>query len=126
MAVAAVGLGGLVDGAAGATGALAGVALTLVVFGFGMVLTAAVARVSPALSLLVALLTYVLQLLVLLLVLTGLERSSLLDDTVDRAWLGGSVIVGTLAWTTALALYHSRSVSRESAPGEGSPWGPTD
>src|SRR5690349_7691526 len=73
----------VVDGRSGVLGVLTGVALTLVVFGFGMTMTAAVARVSPALSLLVALLTYALQLLVLLLVLAALEGSTLLEDTVD-------------------------------------------
>lgn len=108
-------LAGLTEGAAGVLGALVGLALTLVVFGFGMSLTAAVAHLTPALSLLVALLTYALQLLVMLMALVALERSDLLEGTLDREWLGGSVIVATVVWTTVLALYHSRSVARESA-----------
>jgi hypothetical protein len=105
----------LADGSAGVLGVCVGLGLTLVVFGFGMGLTAAVARLTPALSLLVALLTYALQLLVLLMVLTALERSDLLGGSLDREWLGGSVIAATVVWTTALALYHSRSVARDSA-----------
>lgn len=105
----------LTEGASGVLGACVGLGLTLVVFGFGMSLTAAVARLTPALSLLVALLTYALQLLVLLMAFTALERSDLLEDTLDREWLGGSVIAATVVWTTVLALYHSRSVARDSA-----------
>lgn len=105
----------LTEGSSGVLGVCVGLGLTVVVFGFGMSLTAAVARLTPALSLLVALLTYALQLLVLLMVLTALERSDLLEGTLDREWLGGSVIVATVVWTTVLALYHSRSVAREPA-----------
>ena len=108
-------LAALTEGTAGVLGALVGLVLTLGVFGFGMSLTAAVARLTPALSLLVALLTYALQLLVLLMALVALERSDLLDGTLDREWLGGSVIVATVVWTALLALYHTRSVARESA-----------
>lgn len=105
----------LTEGSAGVLGICVGLGLTVVVFGFGMSLTAAVARLTPALSLLVALLTYALQLLVLLVAFTALERSDLLEDTLDREWLGGTVIAATVVWTTVLALYHSRSVARDPA-----------
>lgn len=117
-AVVLIGVGtlaALTEGAAGVMGALVGLVLTLGVFGFGMGLTAAVARLTPALSLLVALLTYALQLLVLLMALVALERSDLLEGTLDREWLGGSVIAATVVWTALLALYHTRSVARDSA-----------
>ena len=48
------------------------------VFGLGMSLTAAVARLTPALSLLVALLTYSLQVVIIGLVYYGLSSSGTL------------------------------------------------
>lgn len=118
LVVVVLGLAGLVDGAAGVRGAAVGLALTLLVFGFGMWLTGAVARVSPALSLLIALLTYSLQLLVLLVALLGIERSDLLDGVLDREWLGATIIGATIVWTAALALYHTRTTAGESSQGE--------
>lgn len=120
LAVAAVVVAGLVGGAPAAWGVVVGAVTVVVVFSFGMAVTHAVASISPALSLLVALLTYALQLVVLVLVLTGLERSDALGATLDRRWIGGTIIVGTLVWSTALVrldvLYHRSTEPRESSP----------
>ena len=106
---------GLTSGADGAWGVVVGAVTTVAVFSLGMSITHVVATLSPALSLLVALLTYALQLVLLVLVLVGLERSTLLDEVLDRRWIGGTVIVGTLVWSAALVrsdvrrtrLYHN-------------------
>ena len=135
-AVAGV-VGALVDGSAAAWGVLLG-ALVLVGFFVGGTLTThAVATVAPTLSLLVALLTYTLQVVVLGLLFVGLQRSGLLEDAVDRRWLGGTVVVGTLGWTWALVVaatrqriphYHTPSdlaKSREGASSEAQEGDPT-
>lgn len=113
-AVGAV-VAGLAVGAPAARGVVVGTVLVVVVFATGMAITQAAAALSPALSLLVALLTYVLQLVLLVVVLVSLERSDLLESTLDRGWIGGTLIIGTLVWSWALvraamlrtAHYHS-------------------
>jgi ATP synthase protein I len=91
--------GALVDGAPAAYGALVGAALVVVVFAFGSATVHAVAGLLPAASLVVALLTYALQLLVVLVVLSALDGSGAVGDTLSRGWLAGAVVVGALAWT---------------------------
>lgn len=91
----------LTGGRPAAYGALVGTGIALVVFAFGAFTVDAVARVMPAASLMVALLTYTLQVLLMLVVFVGLTRSGVLDDGLDRAWLGGAIIAGALAWTFA-------------------------
>jgi hypothetical protein len=49
-------------------------------------------------------LTYLLQVAVLGLVLVGLSRSGATEHDVDVRWLGGTVIVGALAWSAALVV----------------------
>ncbi len=88
----------LTAGSDAAWGALVGTVLVAGVFGFGSFTVNLVATVVPAAALLVALLTYVLQVLVMGLVFVGLNRSGLLDEAIDRAWVGGTVIAGTIAW----------------------------
>lgn len=88
----------LAVGSAAAWGALVGTALVVLVFGFGALTVNLVATVMPAAALLVALLTYALQVAVMALVFAGLSRSGLLDSTIDRGWLAGTVIAGTAAW----------------------------
>lgn len=121
MAAVAVLVGALVGGAPAALGVVVGAVTVVVVFSFGMAVTHAVATISPALSLLVALLTYALQLVVLVLVLTGLERSDALGSALDRRWIGGTIIAGTLVWSAALVrfdvLYHRSAERRESPIG---------
>jgi ATP synthase protein I len=114
LALALVGalLGALLSGAPAAVGAALGAGIVLVFFGTGAVVVNAVAAVSPAASLVVALLTYTLEVALVALVLTGLERSGLLGDTVDRAWTGGAVIAATLVWLVA----HIVSATRARMP----------
>ncbi len=73
----------------------------MVVFAFGSFAVDGVARLMPAASLLVALLTYVLQIVVLGVVFVGLQASGVLEESVDRRWLGGVVIACALAWSAA-------------------------
>ncbi len=88
----------LMGGRDAAAGAAVGVVLVLLVFGGGALMVDLVAGVLPTASLLIALLTYTLQVVLMGLVFLVLTRSGALDDTLDRAWLGGAVIVGTFAW----------------------------
>lgn len=105
-------LGAVLSGAPAAVGAALGAGVVLVFFGTGAVVVNAVATVSPAASLLVALLTYTLEVALVALTLTALERSGLVGDTVDRAWLGGAVIAATLVWLVA----HIVSATRARMP----------
>ncbi len=112
LGVLAVALGAVVSGAPAAAGAAVGFAMVLVFFGAGAALVNAVASISPAMSLLVALMTYVLQVVLVAVVFAALDRSGALDGTVDRAWAGGAVIVGTLVWLAS----HIISVTRSRQP----------
>lgn len=97
----------LVEGSAAALGVLVGTALVVVVLVGGSVLVNVVAGLLPTASLLVALLTFTLQLLLVLLVFVGLERSGLLDGTLDRRWLGGTVIGATMLWLAVQVRLHT-------------------
>lgn len=70
-------------------------------FATGTVVLDVVASLAPATSLLVALLTYTLQVVLVGLVFVALNRSGMLEDTVDARWLGATVIAGTLGWLVA-------------------------
>jgi ATP synthase protein I len=94
-------VGAVTGGPAAAFGALAGTLLVVGVFAFGSVTVSAVTGLAPAASLLVALTTYTLQVVVMGLVFVALSRSGLLEETLDRRWIGGAVIAGTLAWLVA-------------------------
>jgi hypothetical protein len=96
------------DGAA-AYGAATGAAMVAGFFTVGAVLLAVVGRLVPAASLLVALLTYTLQVVLVAAVSVALSRSGLLDSTLDPRWLGGAVIVCTVAWLAALVVLVVRS-----------------
>lgn len=102
-------VGALVSGSAAAYGALIGTALVVAVFLFGTFTVNAVATILPSAALLVALLTYTLQVLAMGLAFASLSRSGLLDQTVDRTWLGGTVIAGTLMWTMAQVVLATRA-----------------
>jgi ATP synthase protein I len=120
--------GALVSGRPAAVGAAVGVGLLVGFYLFGLVTVQVAATVAPAVSLLVALLTYTLQVVLLGLVFVALQRSGALDGPVDRRWLSGTVVIGTLLWTAALVRgavtqriphYHSASdlgKSSESTP----------
>jgi hypothetical protein len=85
-----------------------GLGLLLGFYLFGLLTMQLAASVAPALALLLALLTYTLQVVLLGLAFVVLQRSGVLDDAVDREWFGGTVIVGTLVWTTALVVGATR------------------
>ncbi len=99
----------LLDGSAAAIGAAAGALLVLSFFTFGAISVNLVATVAPRASMLFALLTYTLQVLLLAVVLVGVGRSDLAPDTLEPRWLGGTVMVGTLAWMAALLVGALRS-----------------
>ncbi len=104
-------LGGLTSGSAAAYGALVGAGIVVAVFGFGTFTVNAVATVMPHAALMVALLTYTLQVVAMALVFAALSGSGLLDETISRSWLGGTVIAGTLMWMTVqVVLSTSRSI----------------
>ena len=105
-------LGGLVEGSAAARGVVAGTALLVGFYVFGLVTVQVVAALAPALSLLVALLTYTMQVALLALVFLALQRSGALEQAVDRRVLGVTVILGTLAWTALLV----RGATRQRIP----------
>ena len=98
LGVVAVVAGWLVEGAPAAYGAAIGALIVLGVFGFGSFVVNTVAALMPTAALLVALLTYTLQVVAMGLVFVALSGSGLLGDTLDREWLAGTVIAGTLVW----------------------------
>ena len=100
-AVVVVALGAVFSGGAAAGGAAVGALIAIAVFAFGGITVDAVARIAPAASLLFAMITYVFQIVVMALVLVALNGSGLLDDQLDRTWLGVAVIVTTFVWICA-------------------------
>jgi hypothetical protein len=91
-------VGALVSGSPAAYGALVGTAISVGVFAFGAFAVDAVARLLPAASLLFAMVTYTFQVLLMALAFVVVNRSGLLDDELDRAWLGGAIIAGAFVW----------------------------
>ena len=89
---------GLTGGAPAVIGVVVGTLMVCLFFGLGAIVLDVVATIAPAASLLIALLTYTLKVVLIGLVFVGLNRSGLLEGDIDARWLGGSVIVGTLAW----------------------------
>lgn len=94
-------IGGLAQGSSAATGAGLGAGVAVAVLGFGALAVGVVARSMPAASLLFAMVTYTCQVVAMALVLIGLNRSGLLDGSLDRRWLGMAMIVVVLVWTAA-------------------------
>lgn len=94
-------VGGLASGAPAAYGAAIASGLVLGFFGLGGVALVFVMKAMPQAALAAALLTYTLQVVALGGAAALLRRSGLLDGAVDPQWLGGSVIVLTLAWLSA-------------------------
>lgn len=112
VAVVGTALAALLGGRPQVLGVLVGVALVAGFFVLGSTAVGVVATHAPRVSLLVALLTYVLQVLGLALVLLLLTRSGALESTLDRRWIGGTVVVGTLGWVTALTVTAVRPPER--------------
>lgn len=96
-----VALGAIFSGTPAAYGALAGTFIVVGVFGFGAFTLNLVARMVPAMALLVALMTYTFQVAMMALLMLVLTRSGLLEDTLDRIWLGIAIVVGAIVWLTA-------------------------
>lgn len=94
-------LAALVSGSTAALSVAAGVGLVVAVIGFGVFTLNTVASIMPSATVLVALVTYALQLVVMAAVLLTLVRNGILEDTLDRRWLGGGVAVAALAWMVA-------------------------
>jgi hypothetical protein len=121
-----VGAASLVDRSA-AYGAAVGAALVLGVLGGGSAAVSVVARALPGASLLFAMLTYTLQVILLLSVFAGLDDAGILGTRIDRQWLSGTVIAGTLAWMFVQILVATRAripaYDAASAPYEGEPKG---
>lgn len=101
-------LGAVLSGTQAAFGALAGTLLVVGVLASGSLAVNAVAGVLPAMALLVALMTYTLQVVLLGLAFVALSASGLLDDTLDRAWLAGGVVLGTIVWLAAQVVLTTR------------------
>ena len=101
LGVAAAVTGALVAGAPAAYGAAVGILIVVGVFGFGSFVVNTVAALMPTAALLVAMLTYTLQVVAMGLVFVALSRSGLLDAELDREWLAGTVIAGTLVWVVS-------------------------
>jgi len=99
--IALVVLAVLTADAAAVRGAAVGIGMVALFFGLGGLALNAVAGAMPAASLLFAMLTYTLQVLLVALLFVGLRNSGLLDSTLDRQWIGGAVIVGTITWLLA-------------------------
>lgn len=104
-----VAIGAIMSGAPAAYGALAGTFIVVGVFGFGAFTVNLVARVLPAAALLVAMLTYTLQVVLMAVVFLALTKSGLLDDALDRQWLAGAVITGTIVWLIAQTISTMRA-----------------
>ncbi|TIC88772.1 hypothetical protein E8D34_03665 [Nocardioides sp. GY 10113] len=105
-------------GSAAASGALVGTLVAVAVFGLGAAAVQLVARVMPAASLLFAMVTYTFQVVVMALFFVALNRSGLLEGTLDRGWLGGAIIVGVLVWTSVhlVAAANARIPAFEQVP----------
>jgi len=82
----------------------------------------AVVTVSPTASSLGSLRPCTLEVALGARVLAGLERSGLVGDTVDRAWVGGTVIAATQVWLIA----HIASATRARMPLYDLPESPSD
>jgi len=102
-------VGGLVGGSAAALGVLVGALIAVAVFSFGSFTVHTVAGLMPSASMLFALLTYALQVLLLLLALVAIEDAGLVEDTLDRVWLAGGIIGGTLVWMVAQVVWTVRA-----------------
>jgi ATP synthase protein I len=94
-------LGALLEGRSAAYGSLVGTAVVVGVFGIGSLVVDRVAGALPSAALLVALMTYTLQVVLLAALFLVLSDSGLLDATLDRRWLAGTIIGGTFVWLGA-------------------------
>lgn len=96
--IALVAVAAVVSGSPAAWGAAVGGVIAVGVFAFGAFAVDAVARLMPTASLMFAMLTYTLQVVLMALAFVAVNRSGLLDEELDRNWLGGAIILGALVW----------------------------
>lgn len=96
--VVATVVGAYAVGADAARGAAAGGAVAVLVLSFGTFSLNVVSRVMPAASLALAMLTYLFQMALTLVILLGISRSGALETSLDRRWLGLTLIIGVIAW----------------------------
>jgi ATP synthase protein I len=101
-------VGALASGSEAALGALVGTALVVLVLAGGSLVVNLVAGVMPTAALMFALLTYTLQVGLMGLVFVVLSEAGLLDSTLDRSWLAGTVIGGTAIWLVSQVLLVTR------------------
>ena len=92
------GVGAAAGGSAAGLGALLGTVIAVVVFAFGSFAVDVVSRLAPSASLLFAMVTYTFQVVLMALVFVAVNRSGLLEETVDRRWLGAAVIAVVVTW----------------------------
>jgi len=108
LGIVAVVAGALTGGSSAAYGAAAGALLVVGIFAFGSFVVNVVATLMPTAAMLMALLTYTLQVVLMGLVFVALSESGLLGDTLDRHWLAGTVIAGTLVWVVSQIVLTTR------------------
>ncbi|WP_456696469.1 hypothetical protein [Aeromicrobium sp. P5_D10] len=111
VAVCAV-VAGIIQGSAGALGALFGGGLVCVFFSSSPFALGPITKVSPQLSLLVAMMFFVTKVVALLALFTVLADSDRAGDRLDPKSLAGTVIVATLAWT----YFQIRAAKRQRLP----------
>lgn len=110
----------LSSGASAAWGAVVGTALAVGVFAFGAFTVDAVARLMPSASLMFALLTYTFQVAAMALAFVAVSQAGLLDDELDRNWLGAAIIVGAFVWMAAqIRLATTARIPAFQTPSEG-------
>jgi ATP synthase protein I len=107
--IAIIVLGALMDGGAGAIGALIGGVTTLVVLGAGTWLVVKVAQASPTASLMVALCVFTAQGGLLLATLAIVSATL---GSPELTWCAVAVIAVTVVWTSAFGFF----VRRERIP----------
>lgn len=90
-------------------GAVIGLGMVCLFFGFGAFVLGVVAGIAPAASLMVAMLTYTLKVVAIALVFAALSTSGALESDVDGGWLGGTVILCTLTWLGSSIFFTSRA-----------------
>ncbi len=115
-----VAVGALVSGSPAAWGAVVGTLIAVGIFAFGAFTVDAVARLMPAASLLFALLTYTFQVAAMALAFVVVSSAGLLDDELNRNWLGGAIIVGAFVWMAAqIRLATTARIPAFQTPSEG-------
>ncbi|MCX6400127.1 MAG: hypothetical protein NTX33_09380 [Propionibacteriales bacterium] len=110
----------LASGSPAAWGAVVGTVIAVGIFAFGAFTVDAVARLLPAASLMFALLTYTFQVAAMALAFVAVNRAGLLDDELDRNWLGAAIIVGAFVWMAAqIRLATTARIPAFQTPSEG-------